>query len=95
MSESDVTDLPQPDSPTTPTTWPCGTSKLTPSTERTVPESVKKYVWRSSNSTALFGSLMVVRNSDSGTFLRFHFFSISPVILRFALEMARISFAER
>ena len=42
MSESEVTDLPQPDSPTTPTTLPCGTSKLTPSTLRTVPLSVKK-----------------------------------------------------
>src|SRR5882757_6444185 len=32
MIASEVTDLPQPDSPTSPTTWPGETSKLTPST---------------------------------------------------------------
>ena len=32
MMASDVTDLPQPDSPTRPTVWPGRTSKLTPST---------------------------------------------------------------
>ena len=32
MMASEVTDLPQPDSPTSPTTWPGSTSKLTPST---------------------------------------------------------------
>jgi len=32
MMASEVTDLPQPDSPTNPTTWPGETSKLTPST---------------------------------------------------------------
>src|SRR5689334_22584278 len=32
MMARDVTDLPQPDSPTSPTVWPGRTSKLTPST---------------------------------------------------------------
>ena len=32
MIASDVTDLPQPDSPTRPTVWPAWTSKETPST---------------------------------------------------------------
>src|SRR6476661_10937425 len=32
MIASEVTDLPQPDSPTRPTVWPGRTSKLTPST---------------------------------------------------------------
>src|SRR5690349_761205 len=35
MIASDVTDLPQPDSPTRPTVWPGSTLKLTPSTART------------------------------------------------------------
>jgi len=37
-----VTDLPQPDSPTTPTVLPMGTSNETPSTLLTTPVSVKK-----------------------------------------------------
>ncbi|PYN54785.1 MAG: hypothetical protein DMD94_13900 [Candidatus Rokuibacteriota bacterium] len=37
-----VTLLPQPLSPTIPTTWPGPTSKLTPSTARTTPSSRKK-----------------------------------------------------
>ena len=36
------TDFPQPDSPTIPTVLPCGTSNDTPSTDLTVPMSVKK-----------------------------------------------------
>ena len=90
-----VTDLPQPDSPTTPTVLPMGTSKLTPSTALTTPASVKKWVWRSSNSTALRGSFMVVRYSLSGTFLRLRFFSYAVVMRRFSLEIRRDSRAER
>src|SRR3954453_6085108 len=50
MIERAVTDLPQPDSPTTPSVLPFSTSKLTPSTARTTPSRVKKCVWRSSTS---------------------------------------------
>src|SRR4029079_2559585 len=42
-----VTDLPQPDSPTTPMVWPGATSKETRSTARTVPCSVRNSVTRS------------------------------------------------
>ena len=42
MSDSDVTDLPQPLSPTTPTVEPAGMEKLTPLTAFTVPASEKK-----------------------------------------------------
>src|SRR5215467_13419105 len=50
-----VTLLPQPDSPTIPTTWPGRTSKLTPSTARTVPSSSSKTTRRSR--TASSGSI--------------------------------------
>src|ERR1700730_13735912 len=46
--ESAVTDLPLPDSPTMPRVSPLLTSKLIPSTALTVPEEVKKCVFRSS-----------------------------------------------
>src|SRR5699024_6489876 len=42
-----LTDLPDPDSPTTATTSPGCTSKLTPSTARTCPASVSKLTRRS------------------------------------------------
>src|ERR1700761_348563 len=42
-----VTLLPQPLSPTMPTTWPGNTSKLTPSTARTVPSSMRNDTRRS------------------------------------------------
>ena len=42
MRDRLVTDLPQPDSPTTPTVAPCGMSKDTPLTALTTPLSVKK-----------------------------------------------------
>src|SRR5262245_32335662 len=45
---SAVTDLPQPDSPTTPRVRPRSTSKDTPSTARTGPSSVRNSVTRSS-----------------------------------------------
>ena len=46
MTESDVTLLPQPDSPTRPTVRPRGTLKLMPSTARNRPRSVAKWVFR-------------------------------------------------
>ena len=42
MIESEVTDLPQPDSPTIPSTDPSSTSKETPSTACTSPSRVLK-----------------------------------------------------
>src|SRR3990170_2766789 len=46
MMLSAVTDLPQPDSPTTPRVSPFSMYRSTPSTARTMPSSVKKYVLR-------------------------------------------------
>ena len=37
-----VTDLPEPDSPTIPRVWPFSTEKVTPSTAFTMPSSVRK-----------------------------------------------------
>src|SRR5262245_37274370 len=51
MIDSAVTDLPQPDSPTMPSVSPLSTEKLTPSTARTAPSRVMKYVRRSSTSS--------------------------------------------
>src|SRR5688500_15690931 len=51
--EKPVTVLPQPDSPTRPSTSPGFTSKLTPSTARTTPARVKKWVFRSSTTRVL------------------------------------------
>src|SRR5262245_66332550 len=51
--EKPVTVLPQPDSPTRPSTSPAATSKLTPSTARTAPARVKKWVRRFSTSRVL------------------------------------------
>ena len=42
-----VTLLPEPDSPTIPSVWPLSTENETPSTARTTPSSVLKYVFRS------------------------------------------------
>ena len=47
MTDRAVTDLPQPDSPTTPSVWARPMSKLTPSTALTVPSSVSNQVRRS------------------------------------------------
>src|SRR5918992_1831350 len=52
MIERTVTDLPQPDSPTMPSISPTSTSKETPSTARTSPARVLKYVWRSRTSSS-------------------------------------------
>src|SRR5215211_2289354 len=57
MSESTVTDLPQPDSPTIPSISPTSTLKETPSTARTSPARVLKYVWRSLTSSSAIGVL--------------------------------------
>ena len=46
MTESAVTLLPQPDSPTMPSVSPAAIEKLTPSTARVTPSSAKKYVRR-------------------------------------------------
>src|SRR5687767_14175171 len=51
--EKPVTVLPQPDSPTRPSTSPGRTSKLTPSTARTTPARVMKWVFRSWTSSVL------------------------------------------
>src|SRR6186997_1681956 len=51
--EKPVTVLPQPDSPTRPSTSPGLTAKLTPSTAFTTPARVKKWVRRSWTSRAL------------------------------------------
>ena len=50
-----VTLLPQPDSPTIPSVWPFSTVKLTPSTARTTPSSVRKDVLRSLTSSRATG----------------------------------------
>src|SRR5712692_7495922 len=47
MMASDVTDFPEPDSPTMPRTWPGPRSKLTPRTARTIPSSVGNSTVRS------------------------------------------------
>src|SRR5262249_62318822 len=46
-----VTLLPDPDSPTIPTTSPSPTVKETPSTARTIPSSVRNETWRSLTSS--------------------------------------------
>src|SRR5687768_631985 len=51
--EKPVTVLPHPDSPTRPSTSPAFTAKLTPSTARTTPDRVKKWVLRSSTTKVL------------------------------------------
>src|SRR5215475_14456595 len=59
MIESAVTLLPQPDSPTTPSVSPLSMWKSTPSTARTTPSSVKKWVLSprtSSSRSAIAGS---------------------------------------
>ena len=42
MIDRAVTVLPEPDSPTMPSVWPCSSVKLTPSTALTTPAWVKK-----------------------------------------------------
>ena len=53
MTESDVTLLPQPDSPTRPIVRPRGTLKLMPSTARNRPRSVAKWVFSPRTSRSL------------------------------------------
>src|SRR5690348_4879724 len=52
ITDSAVTLLPEPDSPTRPSVSPGCTVKLTPSTARTTPASVSKYVRRSRTSSS-------------------------------------------
>ncbi|TPW10021.1 MAG: hypothetical protein FD127_3935 [Acidimicrobiaceae bacterium] len=52
MIERDSTVLPEPDSPTMPSDRPRSMLKLTPSTERTRPRSVRKWVRRSFTSSS-------------------------------------------
>ena len=52
MIDSDVTLLPQPDSPTSPSTSPRSMAKLTPSTARTVPAPVANCVRRPSTDSS-------------------------------------------
>src|SRR5262245_26973820 len=54
-TESEVTLLPQPDSPTTASVSPCPTENETPSTARTMPSRVKKWVLSSSTSSSAAG----------------------------------------
>src|SRR5215831_1002375 len=51
-TDSEVTLLPQPDSPTTARVSPGATAKDTPSTARTMPSRVKKWVFRPSISSS-------------------------------------------
>src|SRR5690348_11804611 len=51
-----VTLLPDPDSPTMPRVWPLSTENETPSTARTTPSSVLKYVFRSLTSRSAIAS---------------------------------------
>src|SRR5262245_5322465 len=46
ITDSALTDLPQPDSPTSATVSPALTSQETPSTARTTPAPVRNWVWR-------------------------------------------------
>ena len=70
--EKDVTLLPQPLSPTTPTILFLGMSNDTPLTDMTVPTSVKKHVLSPSISIMLFSSRMVAVYSETSRFLRFN-----------------------
>ncbi len=54
--DSAVTDLPQPDSPTMPSVSPAARSKEMPSTARTMPSAVKKWVSRSRTCSRVTGA---------------------------------------
>src|SRR5665811_2491765 len=60
MTESAVTLLPQPDSPTTPSVAPLRMLKLTPSTAFTRPSAVAKWVRRSRTSSSVPASTFLV-----------------------------------
>src|SRR5437899_11080169 len=55
ISDIEVTDLPQPDSPTMASVSPSLTWKDTPSTARLMPLGVRKWVWRFSTSSNAIG----------------------------------------
>ena len=92
ISDRLVTDLPQPDSPTTPTVLPWGTSKDTPLTALTTPMSVKKLVDRLSNSTTLLRPAHFAQVFALGHVLAVQLlFSSWSVTRRFSREMRRDS----
>ena len=65
----EVTDLPQPDSPTIATVSPALTWKLSPSTARfTPPSGVRKWVWRfSTSSRAMSGQILLAARGSSAS----------------------------
>src|SRR6266508_2180267 len=67
MIDSEVTLLPQPDSPTKPRVLPSPISKLTPSMARTSPSGVKKEVCRSLtwSKSGMMGAALVLSRSAS------------------------------
>ncbi len=68
MIASDVTDLPEPDSPTMPSTSPAARSKLTPRTARTAPASEGKLTVRSWTLRTVLPAV-VRRTFDAATML--------------------------
>src|SRR5918993_2421310 len=66
MIDSEVTLLPQPDSPTTPSVWPGATEKLMPSTALTTPSARRKWVWRSRTSSRASGARRAAGAGVSG-----------------------------
>jgi hypothetical protein len=67
--EKPVTLLPEPDSPTNPSTSPAPTSRSTPSTDFTTPSRVKKCVfrftsWRVGEVTVVIASRLTARSAD-------------------------------
>src|SRR5262245_58947413 len=61
MMEQAVTDLPDPDSPTSPRTSPLATVKLAPSTALMTPARVKKWVRRSLTASTGCGMLLTLQ----------------------------------
>src|SRR5271156_1294708 len=66
MIESMQADLPEPDSPTIPNSFPGATEKLTPSTARTSPTSVKNEVRSDLTSSSGFTWVQRIRSSRVG-----------------------------
>ena len=74
MIASDVTDLPEPDSPTMPSTSPAARSKLMPRTARTAPASEGKLTVRSWTLRTVLPAV-VRRTFDAAT-------TLTPPLLR-------------
>jgi hypothetical protein len=66
MIESMLADFPDPDSPTIPNSFPGATEKLTPSTARTSPASVKNEVRNDLTSSKGFTSVQRIKSSGGG-----------------------------